>query len=201
MQPKIRWMAAAVAAIWLAVLLVSLFAPHFISGSQQEHIPIAALVTWISGAAATRSVLNAMLRRQIVSLDQNQFFKGVTVSVAAIWVVVTLVSIFVPPILTGSDPTHIPLAAILAPIAGAIVTGTVAQFVERAVPTEGVSNAKPAVHCPNCTQSNPSDARFCMHCGSALPTAIFAGFCPKCGARASAGSEYCTKCGAKLVSA
>lgn len=198
MNTKVRWVAFSVAAIWLGVLLVSLFAPHLITGSQQEHIPIAALVTWISGAAATRSVLNAMLRRQITGMDHDQFLKSMTISVAAIWVVVTLVSIFVPPVLTGSDPTHLPIAAILAPIAGAIVTGTVAQFVEHAFPARPGSSSRQELRCSSCGKDNPGEARFCLQCGTALSGANAAGFCPKCGAHAPAGSDYCAKCGVRL---
>ncbi len=199
MKTRIRWVAAAVATVWLGVLLVSLFAPHFISGSQQEHIPIAALVTWISGAAATRSVLNAMLRRQTTSLDNDQFLKGMTVSVAAVWIVVTLVGIFVPSVLTGSDPTHIPLAAILAPIAGAIVTGTIAQFVERAVPAEAAPVGAGPAACPSCGKNNPAEAKFCMQCGSAVSPISNPGFCPKCGSKVTAGGDYCTRCGTRLT--
>ena len=199
MNTRIRWVVSAVATIWLAVLFVSVFGPHLITGSQQEHIPIAALVTWISGAAATRSVLNAMLRRQVIGMDQEQFLKGMTASVAAVWVVVAFVSIFVPPVLTGSDPTHLPIATILAPIAGAIVTGTVAQFVERMFPSEAASSTTTVIRCASCGKDNPSEARFCLQCGSSLAQANAEGFCPKCGAKAFAGSDYCAKCGSKLA--
>ena len=47
---------------------------------------------------------------------------------AAIWTAVTLLSIFAPSYVTGSDPTRIPTAAILSPVVGVIGTGFVAAF-------------------------------------------------------------------------
>jgi len=67
MKEKQLWMIGAIGAIvaiWLSVLLVSLFSPDLVSGSQQEHLPLAAIVTWISGALATRSVLRIMPRSE-----------------------------------------------------------------------------------------------------------------------------------------
>jgi hypothetical protein len=50
---------------------------------------------------------------------------GFTVSVGAIWLVVALTSIFAPEIVTGSDPSHVPIAVIIAPVAGTVATGFV----------------------------------------------------------------------------
>jgi hypothetical protein len=119
MKEKQLWMIGAIGAIvaiWLSVLLVSLFSPDLVSGSQQEHLPLAAIVTWISGALATRSVL------RIIPRSEGEWMVA-SLSATALWAAVAIVGIFVPPVLTGSDPTRIPLAAILAPIGGAIVTG------------------------------------------------------------------------------
>ena len=49
-----------------------------------------------------------------------------------IWVVVALASIFAPELVTGTDPTRIPLAALVAPIAGLVGTGFVALHVTTA---------------------------------------------------------------------
>lgn len=40
----------------------------------------------------------------------------------------TLVSIYAPVMITGSDPTRVPIAAIVAPIAGAILTGAITEI-------------------------------------------------------------------------
>ena len=192
---KTVWTIVGIASIWLGVLFVSLFAPDFVSGSEQEHIPIAALVTWISGAAATRSVLNMMTRRQGTEQNGVNSWAGMAISIAIIWLAVTLISIFVPEVVTGSDPTRIPLAAILAPIGGAIVTGTVGQFAERIYLPEGKSSA-PA--CPSCGKENPPEARFCLACGAELRRPADVRFCDQCGAKALPQAKYCSSCGSKL---
>ena len=41
---------------------------------------------------------------------------------------VALVSIYVPVIVSGTDPTQVPIGAVVAPIAGAIATGAVSEM-------------------------------------------------------------------------
>ncbi|UCH86445.1 MAG: hypothetical protein JSU97_07940 [Dehalococcoidia bacterium] len=122
MRERLIWLSIGIASIWLAVTLVSIFAPDFVSGSEQEHIPFAALFTWIPGAFASRSVLNEMVRRRHGKIEPKYVWAGIAITTAGIWLAVTLVSIFVPRMETGSDPTRIPIAALLAPIGGAIGT-------------------------------------------------------------------------------
>jgi hypothetical protein len=43
------WTAIGIGGIWVAVLLLSLLAPDLVSGSQQDHLPIAAFTTWFLG--------------------------------------------------------------------------------------------------------------------------------------------------------
>ena len=113
-----------VAAIWVATLLFSLFAPDLVSGSQQEHLPIAGLTAWLWAAAATGYVL--MATRARTADDDPAGWLGLELSVAVIWAVVALAGIFTPVLVTGSDPTRIPLAALVAPVAGMVATGFVA---------------------------------------------------------------------------
>jgi hypothetical protein len=40
------WTAIGIGAIWVAFLLISLFAPDLVSGAQQEHLPVAAFMAW-----------------------------------------------------------------------------------------------------------------------------------------------------------
>src|SRR5829696_1023966 len=58
------WTAIGIGGIWVAVLLISLFAPDLVSGSQQEHLPVAAFTTWFWGAIGTMILLWAMGRLQ-----------------------------------------------------------------------------------------------------------------------------------------
>jgi peptidoglycan/LPS O-acetylase OafA/YrhL len=117
----VAWTAGAVGAIWLAVLLISLFSPDLVSGSEQQHLPIAAFIAWFWGAIATVVVIlfGALLRRAAAPVW------GVAPAAATIgiWVVAVLVSVFAPTLETGTDPTTIPLAAMIAPPAATLLTG------------------------------------------------------------------------------
>ena len=46
------------------------------------------------------------------------------------------------------------------------------------------------MNCPNCQSQNPSGARFCFNCGTALPQA-----CSHCGTLLQAGARFCHNCG------
>jgi hypothetical protein len=116
-----------VGAIWVSTLLFSLFAPDLVSGAQQEHLPLAGLVGWPWAAAATGYVLMAARSRS--RLDDPTRWLGFELSVAVIWAVVALAGIFAPVFVTGSDPTRIPLAALVAPVAGMVATGFAALYV------------------------------------------------------------------------
>ena len=48
--------------------------------------------------------------------------------------------------------------------------------------------------CAKCGESNPVDAKFCDHCGTALNIT-----CPSCGHTNAAGSAFCSDCGKRLT--
>ena len=48
---------------------------------------------------------------------------GSRVAVLGIWSAVALVGIFAPSMVSGSDPTTMPIAALAGPVAGAVATG------------------------------------------------------------------------------
>ncbi|HEU4908657.1 MAG TPA: hypothetical protein VFT17_07320 [Propionibacteriaceae bacterium] len=56
------WTAIGIGGIWVAVLLLSLLAPDLVSGSEQEHLPVAAFTAWFWGAVGTMVLLFAMGR-------------------------------------------------------------------------------------------------------------------------------------------
>jgi hypothetical protein len=111
------WWLTAVSAIVVAILLSSLFSPDMVTGSQQEHLPIAAFTDWLWGAAAIGYL--AFVRR-------GRSDPTLGISVTVLWAAVALTSIFAPEFITGSDPTSIPIAAMIAPVIGTIVTGFLA---------------------------------------------------------------------------
>lgn len=110
-----------VAAIWVATLCLSVLAPDMVSGSQQEHLPIAAITAWLWAAAATGYVLMAARGRD--DTDDPARWVNLELSVVVIWAVVALAAVLTPELVTGTDPTRIPLAAIIAPVAGMVATG------------------------------------------------------------------------------
>lgn len=106
--------------IWLSVAAISLFAPDLVSGSEQQHLPVAAFGTWIWGAVATASFMGSALR-----LRDGSVLQQLTAAVCVLWLVAAVVGIFAPVMVTGSDPTRLPIAAFIAPVAAAVLTSCV----------------------------------------------------------------------------
>jgi hypothetical protein len=80
------------------VVLSSVLAPDLVSGSEQEHLPVAAVTTWLWGLVAT------------------------AVATLTVWPVATILSLALPVVETGSDPTRLPIAAMVTPVAAAVLT-------------------------------------------------------------------------------
>ena len=118
-----RWAPGiSVAAIWLATLAAALLSPDLVTGSQQEHLPLAGALDWLWAAVATGYVL--MADRGGDRGGRNRSGAGSFVlSVCAVWAVTAAASILAPPLVTGTDPTRIPLVAMLVPLAAMAVTG------------------------------------------------------------------------------
>jgi hypothetical protein len=115
------WTAIGIGGIWVAVLLISLFAPDLVSGSQQEHLPVAAFTTWFWGGVGTMVLLWAMGRLR-GSARWQPIWIGLSVATLGIWTLATILAITLPVMVTGTDPTRIPFAALFAPIAAAMLT-------------------------------------------------------------------------------
>lgn len=106
-----------VSSVLLAVLFASVFSPDMGTGSAHEHLPLVGFIDWIWAAVATGYL--AFVRR-----DRADMTLGISVTV--LWLAVAVTSIAAPVFVTGTDPTQIPLAAMLAPVLGSIVTGFLA---------------------------------------------------------------------------
>jgi hypothetical protein len=117
----------AVLLIWLAVAAASIWSPDLISGTEQEHVPLAAIIDWFYAALATGLVLMAFGRRSPGA--SRSLWLGFTVAVGGIWFVVAIASIFAPSLVSGTDPTTVPIAPLASPIAGVIATAFVSVFV------------------------------------------------------------------------
>jgi len=122
MSERLLWFYIGLVAIWIPVILASLLAPDLVSGSEQEHLPLPAMLTWIFGLIATGAMRRHTMRKSTVYADKLGAWKTGYGLIGVIWVIVMLVSIFGPVLETGSDPTSLPLAAIIAPVAGAVLT-------------------------------------------------------------------------------
>jgi hypothetical protein len=109
--------------IWLAMLAVSLFAPDMVSGSEQEHLPIAAFTTWLWGVIGTAAYIWGMGRLRRSPDMAAVAWIALTGATLVIWAAAAVVAIAAPEFVTGSDPTRIPLAAFVAPIGAAVLTG------------------------------------------------------------------------------
>lgn len=115
------WTLLGLAAIWIAVALVSVMAPDLVSGSQHEHLPLALFVTWIWGLLGSIGYLWGMSKLRGPA-GRRSLWTGLTIVVLAIWAVAVVVSATFPVWETGSDPTLIPIWALAAPIGAALVT-------------------------------------------------------------------------------
>src|SRR5579864_1288114 len=110
----------AVAAIWLGVVVASIFAPDMITGTQHDHLPIVGWTYWIWGLVSTGSVLLAAQRGIRAKVVATAPWLAFAVAVAVVWIAVMFVGIFAPVFVTGTDPTTLPLAAIVVPIVGSV---------------------------------------------------------------------------------
>jgi hypothetical protein len=109
--------ATAVTAVWACSALLAVFAPDLVTGSEHDQLPIAAMTVWPWTFAATAYVMMA------VRHTTSAWLVG---CVVVIWVCVVAAGVAAPVMVTGTDPTRIPIGAILAPIGGALATGLVA---------------------------------------------------------------------------
>jgi hypothetical protein len=119
------WTLIGVVAIWVGVIAISLLSPDLVSGSEQEHLPLAAFVTWIWGLIATIGLLWGMSKLR-GSAERQSLWMGLVIAVAIIWGVAVVLSAALPTWETGTDPTTLPLWAIAMPLAAALATALAA---------------------------------------------------------------------------
>src|SRR4029450_12624707 len=112
------WTAMGVGGIWVAVVLISLLSPDMVSGSEQEHQKGAAFVTWFWGGVGALVFLWAMGRLRGDARWRPTWI-GLSSVPLGIWALATFSAIALPVVETGSDPTQIPLGAVVGPVAAA----------------------------------------------------------------------------------
>lgn len=115
------WTLVGLAAIWVAVVAISLASPDLVSGSEQEHLPLAMFISWIWGLVASIGYLwGASKLRGDVS--RRPTWIGLAIAMIVIWGAATILSVTQPTWETGSDPTQLPVWAIAVPIGAALGT-------------------------------------------------------------------------------
>jgi hypothetical protein len=130
------WTAVGLGGIWIAVVLISVFAPDMISGSEQEHLPIAAFTTWFWGGVGSLVFLWAMGKLRGDARWRSTWI-GLAAVTLVVWALATVLAITLPVFVTGTDPTQIPIGAFFSPVAAAMLTalaGVVAGVFRRGAP-------------------------------------------------------------------
>ena len=114
--PGERWGSTwtAVAAVWTSSIGLAVLAPDMVTGSAHEHLPLAMISVWPWSAAATAFALMTPAGRSL---------RGWTRGVVVLWLGVLLAGVLAPVMVTGTDPTRIPLAVVIVPPVAAILTG------------------------------------------------------------------------------
>jgi hypothetical protein len=115
------WTGAGIAGIWVAVTVISVVAPDMVTGSEHEHLPVAAFTTWLWGLVSTGAFVWAMGKLR-GKATRRPIWIGLTVATLIVWLVATILSVTLPVVETGSDPTRIPIGAIVAPVAATVLT-------------------------------------------------------------------------------
>jgi hypothetical protein len=92
-----------------------------VSGSEQEHLPIAAFTAPLWGLVGTGGFPWAMGKLR-GSASRRPIWIGLAVTTLTVWLVAAILSITLPVVETGSDPTRLPIAAMVTPVAAAVLT-------------------------------------------------------------------------------
>lgn len=128
MRVRLAATGAAVASIWIATAAISIFAPDLVHGSDQQHLPVAALVTWFWAGIATAFVLIPLAVRGRDRQTRDAWWYLLAAAAIVAWTAAALVGIFTPRMETGTDPTRIPVGAIVAPVIATAATAFAASF-------------------------------------------------------------------------
>lgn len=126
-SPLMRFGVFGLGVVWVAVLVISVFSPENVSGTEQDHFPIAAILTWIWGLFASRAMVTTLVAQR----DRPERLGDVRMlmyGIAAVWVAAAGFAVFGPELVTGTDPTRFPIAAVLAPIAAMVLTTSACQL-------------------------------------------------------------------------
>lgn len=120
--------AVALVAIWVAATVAAVYSPDLVTGSNHDHFQLAMFFVWPLAAVASGMVLLAagVSRHDTEEAGPLAVYAIVT---ALVWFGAALASVFAAPISTGTDPTTIPIAALIAPLFAVLVTAYACIYV------------------------------------------------------------------------
>lgn len=115
-------------AIWTAATIAVVYSPDLVSGANHEHFQLALFFAWPLAAVATGMVLVAagVTRHTVAAVGPWAVYALLN---AVAWAGAALASVFVSPMVTGTDPTTIPLAVLIAPVFAVFVTAYASIYV------------------------------------------------------------------------
>ena len=119
----------ALGCIVVSGILGSIFTPDMVTGTQHQHLAIAAFIGWIFDLIAISMVVRVAMQGIRAEVTDQAPWTALGLGVGAIWLAVMVVSIFTPVWVTGTDPTEIPIWGFFAAIAGTVLTGILCNFV------------------------------------------------------------------------
>lgn len=117
----------ALIAIWVSAIIAAVYSPDMISGANHEHLQLAMFFAFPLAAVATAMVLLAAgVSRRATQAGPWTVYAVVT---AIAWAGYAVASVFASPMVTGTDPTTIPLAGVLGPVFAVLVTAYASIYV------------------------------------------------------------------------
>ena len=129
MKTNSVWIWATIVVIWVAVFIMSMGSPNLEFGDEPQVVDVAIIINWFWGLVGTVGVLRlTMFRRpNEAGWGQDTAWPWILGVVGALWLAAALVSINLP-VLELGDNIVIPVAAIVAPIAAAMLTWYACEF-------------------------------------------------------------------------
>jgi len=122
----------ALACICVSGVLGSIFTPKLVTGMQHQQTPVGGFTGWIFDVIAIAMVVSAAMHGIRAKVTDRAPWTMLGLGVGAIWLAVMFVAIFAPVFVTGTDPTKLPIWALLAAIAGVVFTWILCNFVKTA---------------------------------------------------------------------
>ena len=149
----------AVGAICVSGILGCIFSPDLVTtsgtsfgGTTRQHIPLAAYSGWIWFVIALAFVLPAATKGIRAKVTERAPWAVLGFGVGGIWITQMFISIFTPPVVTGTAPwlTWLPLAGMISVLAAVVLTGFLCKMVKSAAfepggPPPGPEPSKPTI--------------------------------------------------------